>query len=130
MMKKISLILAVLFALCACACAETVEIPALTAEDLAGAWNMEYVTADGFMVQAEAYGFAATLTLKEDGTAAMDYDGVPGEPMTWYIEEGRAYISGYNAETDVEILLSAEGVLEITDEIGSMFFTKLIEEAA
>ena len=49
--------------------------------------------------------------------------------MHWYIQDGRAYISGYNAEKDVEMLLSADGVLEISDEIGSMFFTRPAEEA-
>lgn len=128
-MRKMSLILAVLLALFACACAEEVQPAALTAEDLLGIWNMEYVTADGFMVTAEAYGIITTLTVAEDGSAALDYDGEPGDAMNWYIQEGRAYISGYNAEKDVEILLSADGVLEITDEVGSMFFVRPAEEA-
>ena len=129
-MKKLCIALALLLALCACACAETAA-PALTAEDLAGLWNLEYVTAAGFMVQAAAYDIVATLNLQEDGSAEMDINGESGDPMSWYIQDGRAYISGYNDdESDVELLLSESGVLEITDAIGSMYFTRPVEEAA
>jgi len=127
-MKKLSLVLAVILALFACAYAEEAQIAALTAEDLLGVWNVEYVTADGFMVQMKAYGITGMLTLAEDGSAAIEYDGEPGDAMTWYIEDGRAYISGYNPEKDVEMLLSAEGVLELSDEIGSMFLVRPAEE--
>lgn len=129
-MKKISLILAVLLALCACACAETAYDAEITAEEISGLWNVEYVTADGFMIQAEAYGITITLTLNEDGTAAMDFDGTPGEEMNWYLEDGKAFIGGYNPDENVELLLREDGVLEITDAYGSMFFTRPAEETA
>ena len=129
-MKKLSLILAVILAMCACAFAETAqETIALTEADLMGVWNMEYTTADGYMVTADAYGITVLLTLAEDGSAALDYNGEPGGEMSWYIQDGHAYISGYNPEADVEILLNEYGVLEITDAIGSMFFTRPEAEA-
>lgn len=128
MMKKLlSLALVLLMALCACACAESDPAPALVHEDLAGTWNLEYVTSNGFMVQAEAYGLLVTLDLNEDGAAGMDFSGEVLE-MTWRIEDGRAYLTGYTPDGDVEVLLSEAGVLEITDEVGSMFFTRPTEE--
>jgi len=129
-MKKICLILALLLALCACACAETAaEAPAaITAEELTGLWDLEYVTAEGYMVQAEAYGLVITMTLNADGAVIMDYNGEPDESMSWFLDGGKAYIAGYNPGMDTEILLE-DGVLEITDEIGSMFFTRPVQAA-
>jgi len=132
-MKKLSLILAILLALCACACAEGVQaekyVP-VAEEDLQGQWNLEYVTTEGYMVQAKAYGMVVTLNLYEDLTADMDFDGDVLEDMSWRVEEGHGYITGYTPDGEVELLLTREGVLEITDEIGSMFFTRPAEEAA
>ena len=127
-MKKLCLALAVLMALCACAFAQTQA--ELTEADLTGLWNMEYVSAEGFMVDAQTYGIAVVLTIDEDGSALLEYNGEPDAPMGWYVADGRAYISGYNPQKDVEILLSEDGVLEITDEVGSIFFTRSVEDAA
>lgn len=73
-------------ALCACAFAQTQT--ELTEADLTGLWSMEYVSAEGFMVDAQTYGIVVLLTLGEDG------------------------------------------VLEIGDEVGSIFFTRSAEDAA
>ena len=130
-MKRIlSMILALAMMLCACAFAETeaVEAAPITEEQLIGLWNLEYITAEGYMITAEGYGMVVTLTIHEDGSAEMDFDGEIMEGMGWYIEEGKAFITGYNPEEDVEILISEYGVLEITDEYGSMFFTRPAEE--
>lgn len=50
-MKKLCLVLAALMALCACAFAQTQT--ELTEADLTGLWSMEYVSAEGFMVDAQ-----------------------------------------------------------------------------
>lgn len=130
-MKRIlSMILALAMMLCACAFAENeaVEAAPITEEQILGLWNMEYITAEGYMITAQGYGMVVTLTIHEDGSAVMDFDGEIVEGMSWYIEEGKAFIVGYNPEEDVEILLSEYGVLEITDEYGSMFFLRPAEE--
>lgn len=125
-MKKLCLVLAALLALCACAAAETVEmLPA----DFEGLWNMEYSTSDGYMVQPSAYGFVVTMQLEADGDVIMDYAGEVDDGMSWFMQEGKAYISGFNTEYDVEMTISDDGVLEITDEVGSMFFTRIAEDA-
>lgn len=131
MMKKLSLILAVLMALCACAFAETAETaPALTAEDLIGAWNMEYVTADGFMVNAASYGLNVTLTIRADGSAKLEYVGLPASDMQWRIENGRAYLDGYYEDEAVEMRIDDDGVMEIADSIGNMYLTRAIAQEA
>lgn len=130
-MKKISLILAILLALCACACAESVQEEKyiqVTEAELQGLWNLEYVTTDGYMVQAKTYGMIVTLSLFEDLTAEMDFDGEVLGDMSWRTEDGHGYITGYTSDGEVELLLTKDGVLEITDEIGSMFFTRPVEE--
>lgn len=127
-MRKICMILALLLALCTCALAET-QAPAISREDLIGLWNMEYVTADGFMVSAQSYGLSVTLDLREDGSAALDFGGEAGEPMQWYMQDGRAFIAGYNPDADVELIIDENGVLEISDEIGAMFLTRAEQEA-
>lgn len=124
MMKRIiAWILCLVLALCACAFAEEAGTAAVTAQDLSGVWNLEYVTADGYMVTTKAYGMMVTLNLYEDGAADMDFDGDVLDGMAWRVEDGKAWITGYNPEGDVELLLK-DGVLEITDSIGSMFFTR------
>lgn len=128
MMKKLCLILAMLLALCAAACAEEAA-PALTAEQIQGQWNLEYVTSQGFMVNAKAYGMIVVLNLYEDGTADMDFDGDVLSDMSWRIEENNAYLTGYNADGDVQLLLKND-VLEITDDIGTMVLTRPAEEIA
>lgn len=128
-MRKLSMILAVLLALCSCAFAETEEIAAIAAEDFQGLWNLEYAVADGIQVSAQAYGLTVTLTLNEDASAVMDYgDGNPIE-MTWRVEENTALLSGY-AEEDVGMVITEEGFLDIEDEIGKMRFSRPVEEAA
>jgi len=130
-MRKLSLILAIIFALCACAFAETeaVEAAPITEEQLLGLWQMEYITAEGYMITANGYGMTVILSINEDGTAEMDFDGEIADGMGWYIEDGKAFITGYNPEEDVEMMISEYGVLEITDEYGSMFFIRPAEEA-
>ena len=134
MIRKLSLILAILLALCTgFAFAETageVEILPIAAEDLIGEWNMEYITTGEYMMTAQGYGLIVTLTFNEDGTAAMDFNGEIADGMQWYIEEGKAFITGYNPEVDVELRIDEYGVLDITDSIGSMFFTRIVEEEA
>lgn len=128
-MRKLSLILAVLFALCSCAFAETAELVTVAAEDFLGLWNLEYAVADGIQVSAKAYGLTVTLTINEDETAVLDYgDGNPVE-MTWRIEENAALLTGY-AEEDVEMVITEDGFLDIEDEIGKMHFSRPAEEAA
>lgn len=132
-MKRIlSMILALAMMLCACAFAETevVEAAPITEEQILGLWNMEYITAEGYMITAKGYGMVVTLTVHEDGSIEMDFDGEIVEGMGWYIEDGKAFITGYNPEADVEMLLNEYGVMEITDEYGSMFFVRPAEEAA
>lgn len=128
-MRKLSLILAMLLALCSWACAETAEVVTIAAEDFQGLWNLEYAVADGIQVSAKAYGLTVALTINEDGTAVLDYgDGSPIE-MTWRIEENAALLTGY-AEEDVEMVITEEGFLDIEDEIGKMRFSRPVEEAA
>lgn len=129
MMKKLCLILALLLALCSFAFAEEAA-PALTAGDIQGLWNLEYVTAEGYMVNAKTYGLIVTLNLYEDGTSDMDFAGDVLSDMTWRIEEGHAWLTGYNADGDVELLLREDGALEITDAIGTMILTRPAEETA
>ena len=128
-MKKLCLILVLLLALCAAAFAEEAA-PALTAEDVQGLWTLEYVTAEGYMVSAKTYGLLVTLNLYEDGAADMDFAGDVLSDMSWRIEEGRAWLTGYNADSDVELLLREDGALEITDAIGTMILTRPAEEPA
>ncbi len=128
-MRKLSLILAVLLALCSCAFAETAEVVAIAAEDFLGLWNMEYAIADGVQVNAKAYGLTVTLTVNEDGTAVLDYGDDNPVEMTWRIEENAALLTGY-AEEDVEMVVSEEGFLDIEDEIGVMHFSRPAEEEA
>lgn len=130
MMRALSFILAALLALCGCAFAEGSAEPAiLQAADFEGLWNMEYTTSEGYMFTAEAYGLAVTLTLNADGSVEMDFNGEADDSMTWYMQDGSAFITGYNPEKDVQLLIDAYGTLEISDEVGSMFFTRP-EEAA
>jgi len=126
-MRKLSLVLAILLALCSCAFAETEALP-IAAEDFQGLWNLEYAVADGIQVSARAYGLIVTLALNEDGTAVLDYgDGNPLQ-MTWRIEENAALLTGY-AEEDVEMVITDNGFLDIEDEIGKMHFSRPSEEA-
>lgn len=130
MMRKLSLVLALLLLFCGCAFAEeSTESAPLQATDFEGLWNMAYTTADGYMFTAEVYGMVVTLTLNADGSAAMDFNGEAGDAMSWYMQDGRAFISGYNPEMDVELLIDAYGTLGISDDVGSMFFVRP-EEAA
>lgn len=129
MMRKLSLILAVLLALCGCAFAEAVQPAHLEPAHLEGLWNLEYVTSEGYMITTQGYGLEVTLSLNADGTTLMDYNGDVVDTMTWYLKDGRAYIVGYNPEMDVEMIIDKRGVLEITDEVGSMFYTRIVEEA-
>lgn len=125
MKRKLSLVLALVLMLCGFAFAEEAQAPVkLQAADLEGVWNMEYVTSDGFMVDAKTYGLTVTLTLNADGSAEMDFNGEVEGGMKWYIEEGFAFISGYNPDGDVEMIIDKYGTLQITDAIGSMFFTR------
>ena len=128
-MRKLSLILAVLLALCSCAFAETAEVVTIAAEDFLGLWNLEYAVADGIQVSAKAYGLTVTLTINEDETAVLDYGDDNPVEMTWRIEENAALLTGY-AEEDVEMVITEEGFLDIEDEIGKMHFSRPVEEAA
>lgn len=126
-MRKLSLIFAILLALCSCAFAGT-EAAVIAAEDIQGLWTLEYAVADGIQVSAKAYGLTITLTLNEDGTAVLDYgDGNPVE-MTWRIEEDAALLAGY-AEEDVQMVIAEERFLDIEDEVGKMRFARPVEEA-
>ena len=131
-MRKLSLILAVLLALCSCAFAETAEVAEaapIAAEDFLGLWNLEYAVADGIQVSAKAYGLTVTLTVSEDETAVLDYGDDNPVEMTWRIEENAALLTGY-AEEDVEMVITEEGFLDIEDEIGKMRFSRPVEEEA
>lgn len=128
-MRKLSLILAVLLALCSCAFAETAEVVTIAAEDFLGLWNMEYAVADGIQVNAKAYGLTVILNVNEDGTAVLDYDDENPVEMTWRIEDNAAILTGY-AEDDVEMVITEEGFLDIEDEIGKMRFSRPVEEEA
>ena len=127
-MRKLSLILAVLLALCSCAFAETMEAVAIAAEDFQGLWNLEYAVADGIQVSAKAYGLTVTMNINEDGTAVLDYGDDNPVEMTWRIEENAALLTGY-AEEDVEMVITEEGFLDIEDEIGKMRFSRPVEDA-
>lgn len=127
-MKKLCLLLALILALCACALAEEAA-PALTAGDVQGRWELEYVSVQDFVLIADEHGMVVILNLYEDGAADMDFSGDVLSDMSWRIEDGRVYLTGYHTEGDVELLLK-DGVLEITDDIGTMAFARPAEEAA
>ena len=129
-MRKLSFVLALLLMFCFCACAEETTQPApLQAADFEGLWNMAYTTTDGYMFTAEAYGLTVILTLNADGTAVLDFNGEISDGMSWYMQDDCAFITGYNPEKDVQMLIDTYGTLGISDEVGSMFFTRP-EEAA
>lgn len=135
-MKKLSLILAFVLLLCGFACAQ--ELPAaddsadaqkvFTAEDFAGLWILEYVISGGGSADPDDYGMNVTITLAEDGSAELNYDGDVDPNLSWRFEDGRAWIIGY-AEEDVEMVIDEIGRLAIIDRIGEMYFARPVAEA-
>lgn len=125
-MRKLSLILILALILCGFAFAE--EETALTPETVLGVWNLEYVLSDGINVNAAAYGLVVTLTLEEDGKAVMTYAGEEDPPMSWRIEDGKCWITGYS-DSDVELVVTSDIRCEIVDSVGEMHFRRPAEAA-
>ena len=128
MIRKLCLILACLLALCCAAAAE--EAPAYQPEDFIGQWQLTILVEGNQHMNMQAWGIIVSLNILEDGIAAMDYgDGNPTE-MSWRFEDGRAYLTGYSAEGEIEITFYEDGSLVLADEIGEMYFERFVEEAA
>ena len=125
-MRKLSLILALLLALCSFALAETPEA-AVAAEDFQGIWNLQYAVADGIQVSTAAYGLTVVLTLNEDGSALLDYGDGSAIQMSWRFEENEAWLTGYS-EADVQMVIAEDGSMNIEDEVGLMHFVRPVEE--
>ena len=127
LMCKLCLVLACLLAL-GCACAE--EAPAYQPEDFSGLWELTTIVEQGMHMNVQAWGLQVLLSLHEDGSAYMIYSVDDIQEMSWRYEDGRAFISGYSAEGEVEMLFYMDGSLYMVDEIGEMYFTRFTAEEA
>ena len=128
MIRKFCLILACIFALFSVAAAE--EAPVYQIEDFAGEWQLSIIVESGQHMNLQAWGIIVTLNLNEDGTAFMDYGDDNPTEMSWRFEDGRAFITGYSAEGEIEMSFYEDGSLRLADEIGEMYFLRPVEEAA
>ena len=127
---KLCLVLACILAL-GCACAE--EAPAAyRPEDFSGLWELTTIVEQGLHMNVQAWGLQVLLSLHEDGSAYMIYSVDDIQEMSWRFEDGRAFITGYSAEGEVEMSFYMDGSLILADEIGEMYFSRFVaeEEAA
>lgn len=120
MIRKLSLVLAILLALCSAAFAEE---PRLFA-DFSGDWVLNIIVQDNYHMNMQAWGIHIPLTLNEDGTATLSYSEDDATEMTWRFQDGRAFITGYSAEGEIEITFGEDGSLCLADEIGAMYFLR------
>lgn len=128
-MRKFCLILACLLALCGMAAAETA--PAYVFEDFSGDWLLNILVQDDYHINMLAWGINIPLALHEDGSATLTYSEDDFTEMTWRFEDGRAFLSGYSADGEIELTFGEDGSLCLADEVGSMYFLRPeLEEAA
>ena len=135
--KLVFAALLLLLACLLCACGEpavpaptaapTVDVSSLDPNTLegklAGVWLVETASAEGMRMDMSQYNLRVTLTLNPDGSAAMDYNGEIDGSMSWRVENGKAYLTGYSESGEVEINVREDGLI-ITDEIGSMYLAR------
>ncbi|MBQ8507485.1 MAG: hypothetical protein IJ466_08675 [Clostridia bacterium] len=129
MIRKLCLVLACLLALSSIAFAE--ETPAYVAEDFSGEWLLNILVQDDYHMNMQAWGFHILLTLNDDGAATLAYSEDDSTEMSWRFDAGRAYITGYSADGEIEITFGEDGSLCLADEIGAMYFVRpAVEDAA
>ena len=131
MLRKIALLLACVLALCSFGFAEE-EKTVFAPEDILGEWELYILVSEGMHMNMTAWGISIIMTVNEDGTAVIDYGDDSFTEMTWRIDEdGRAWLTGYSPDADVEMGFAEDGSLFFGDEIGEMYFLRPeAEEAA
>lgn len=93
---------------------------------LAGEWLVETASAEGAMISTKQYGLRITLTMNPDGSAVMDYNGEIDDGMSWRVADGKAYLTGYSSDQEVEIVVREDGLI-ISDEVGTMYLAREAE---
>lgn len=121
MRKLFCLLLVCLLTLGGLCCAE--EAQSYLFEDFSGEWLLEIVVQDGYHMSMQSFGLEIPLSLGEDGAAALTFAENDVLEMSWRFEDGRAYLSGYSSDGEIEILLD-ERNLCLIDEIGEMYFIR------
>jgi hypothetical protein len=81
-------------------------------------------------MNVQAWGLQVLLSLHEDGSAYMIYSVDDIQEMSWRFEDGRAFITGYSADGEVEMTFYMEDSLLLTDTVGEMYFSRFVSEEA
>lgn len=139
MLRKSCFLLVLLMTVCMlCACGATTAKPAEVESadaasptldpntlegQLVGEWLVETASAEGTVVSTKQYGLRVTLTLNPDGSAVMDYNGEIDDSMSWRVADGKAYLTGYTPNAEVEITVREDGLI-ISDELGTMYLAR------
>lgn len=126
MRKLLCLLLVCLLTLGGLCCAE--EEQSYLFEDFSGEWLLEIVVQDGYHMSMQSWGLEIPLLLAEDSSAALTFAENDVLEMSWRFEDGHAYLSGYSADGEIEILLDGRNLCLI-DEIGEMYFVRPEAEA-